>query len=241
MESQALTHRRPKPLRLSAPALPFLGKRYNRGVRRNHVLKPIVWIACLIPLATLVVGAFAGTLGANPVERVTHRTGLTTLVLLLCGLAINPLRRSSGVLWLIQYRRLVGLFAFFYGCLHLLTYLWLDQNFNLPDMVHDVAKRPFITMGTLAWLLLLPLALTSTQKAIRALGKRWIPLHRLVYAAATAGAIHFYWLVKRDKREPLLYLAILTALLGWRAVVRIANMAKAQSEQKAVGANLSAN
>jgi sulfoxide reductase heme-binding subunit YedZ len=207
-------------------------------MRRNHVLKPIVWIACLIPLATLVVGAFAGTLGANPVERITHRTGLTTLVLLLCGLAITPLRRLTGVLWLIQYRRVVGLFAFFYGCLHLLTYLWLDQMFSPHSIVHDVAKRPFITMGTLAWLLLLPLALTSTQKAIRSLGKRWVSLHRLVYAAAAAGAIHFYWLVKRDKREPLLYLVILLALLGWRAVVW---MIKNQREQKVVGANVSTN
>jgi sulfoxide reductase heme-binding subunit YedZ len=207
-------------------------------MRRNYVLKPMVWIACLIPLATLVVGAFAGTLGANPVERITHRTGLTTLVLLLCGLAITPLRRATGILWLIQYRRLVGLFAFFYGCLHLLTYLLLDQNFNVFSMAHDVAKRPFITMGTLAWLLLLPLALTSTQKAIRSLGKRWVRLHRLVYAAAAAGSIHFYWLVKRDKREPLLYLAILLALLGWRAAIWLA---KTQKEQKAVGAGISAN
>jgi sulfoxide reductase heme-binding subunit YedZ len=206
-------------------------------MRRNHVLKPIVWIACLIPLATLVVGAFAGTLGANPVERITHRTGLTTLVLLLCGLAITPVRRNA-LPWLIQYRRLVGLFAFFYGCLHLLTYLWLDQNFSLPDMVHDVAKRPFITMGTLAWLLLLPLALTSTQKAMRSLGKRWIRLHRLVYLAAIAGAIHFYWLVKLDKREPLLYMVILTVLLGWRAATR---MAKTQGERKTLDADLSAN
>src|ERR1035441_81520 len=160
-------------------------------MRRNQVLKPIVWVACLTPLATLVVGAFAGTLGANPVERITHRTGLTTLVLLFCGLAITPLRRWTAMPWLIQYRRLVGLFAFFYGCLHLLTYLWLDQNFSLRAMAHDVAKRPFITMGTLAWLLLLPLALTSTQKAIRALGKNWLRLHRLVYAAAASGAIHF--------------------------------------------------
>ncbi len=208
------------------------------AVRRNYVVKPILWIACLLPLATLIVGVFAGTLGANPVERITHRTGLTTLVLLLCVLAIAPLRHASGVLWLIQYRRLLGLFAFFYGCLHLLTYLWLDQNFSLPAMVHDVAKRPFITMGTLAWLLLLPLALTSTQKAIRSLGKRWVRLHRLVYAAAAAGAIHFYWLVKRDKREPLLYLLVLTALLGWRVLLR---MAKTQREQKPISANLSAD
>jgi sulfoxide reductase heme-binding subunit YedZ len=199
---------------------------------RNHILKPIAWIACLVPLARLVFGAFTGTLGANPVERITHRTGLATLILLLVTLAITPLRRWTGMLWLIQYRRLVGLFAFFYGCLHLLTYLWLDQNFRIAAMAHDVVKRPFITMGTLSWLLLLPLALTSTQKAIRSLGKNWLRLHRLVYAAAAAGTIHFYWLVKRDKQEPLLYLAILTALLGWRLAVWIATV---QAQQKAVG------
>lgn len=192
----------------------------------------------MIPLATLVVGAFAGTLGANPVERITHRTGLTTLVLLLCGLAITPLRRWSAMPWLIQYRRLLGLFAFFYGCLHLLTYLWLDQNFSPRAIAHDVVKRPFITMGALAWLLLLPLALTSTQKAIRSLGKQWIRLHRLVYAAAAAGAIHFYWLVKLDKRQPLFYLAVLAALLGWRAALRVA---KAQKGQKALGADFGAD
>ena len=210
------------------------------AMTRNHILKPIVWIACLLPLASLVLGAFAGTLGANPVERITHRTGLTTLILLLIGLAITPLRRWSGILWLIQYRRLVGLFAFFYGCLHLLTYLWLDQNFSIPSMAHDVVKRPFITMGTLAWILLVPLALTSTQKSIRALGgKNWQRLHRLVYAAAAAGAIHFYWLVKRDVREPLLYIAILTALLGWRVAIWVAKTQEAanQKEQKAVGVN----
>jgi sulfoxide reductase heme-binding subunit YedZ len=208
------------------------------AMTRNHVLKPIVWIACLAPLASLVIGIFAGTLGANPVERITHRTGLTTLILLLVGLAITPLRRLSGVLWLIQYRRLVGLFAFFYGSLHLLTYLWLDQNFNVHSMAHDVAKRPFITMGALAWILLLPLALTSTQRSIRALGKNWRRIHRLVYAAAAAGAIHFYWLVKRDEREPLLYIAILTALLGWRAAIWLAKTqesAETEKSQKAVG------
>jgi sulfoxide reductase heme-binding subunit YedZ len=201
---------------------------------RNQVFKPLVWIACLIPLGRLVFGAFVGSLGANPVERITHQTGLTTLILLLCGLAITPLRKWTGMLWLIQYRRLIGLFAFFYGSLHLLTYVWLDQNFSIRAMAHDVVKRPFITMGTLAWLLLLPLALTSTQKAIRALGKNWVRLHRLVYVAAAAGAIHFYWLVKRDKQEPLLYMAVLAALLGWRLAVWAA---KTQKAQKAVGAN----
>jgi sulfoxide reductase heme-binding subunit YedZ len=197
-------------------------------VARNSILKPIVWIGCLTPLAWLVYGAFAGTLGANPVERITHRTGLTTLVLLLADLAITPLRRWTGRLWLIQYRRLVGLFAFFYGCLHLLTYLVLDQSLSIHAMAHDVVKRPFITMGALAWLLMLPLALTSTQKAIRSLGKNWVRLHRLIYGAAAAGAIHFYWLVKLDKREPRLYLFVLTALLGWRVTVWLARTAKQQ-------------
>jgi methionine sulfoxide reductase heme-binding subunit len=203
------------------------------AIKRNNVLKPAVWIACLTPLALLIVGAVEGTLGANPVERITHRTGLTTLVLLLVGLSITPLRRWTGLLWFIQYRRLVGLFAFFYGCLHLLTYLWLDQEFSIHAIAHDVVKRPFITMGALSWLLLLPLALTSTKRAIRSLGKNWTRLHRLVYAAAAAGSVHFYWLVKRDKREPLLYLAILTALLGWRFAVMAA---KSEKQEKAVSA-----
>lgn len=204
-------------------------------MKRNHILKPIAWIGCLVPLARLVVGAFTLTLGANPVERITHRTGLSALILLLISLSITPLRKWTGMLWLIQYRRLIGLFAFFYGSLHLLTYLWLDQNFNIRAMAHDVVKRPFITMGTLAWLLLLPLALTSTQKSIRTLGKNWVRLHRLVYLASAAGCIHFYWLVKRDKQEPLLYVMILTALLGWRVAVWVANN---QKSQKAVGSKV---
>jgi methionine sulfoxide reductase heme-binding subunit len=195
---------------------------------RNHVLKPLVWIACLMPLAWLVYGGFAGTLGANPVERITHRTGLTTLSLLLIGLAVTPLRRWTGMLWLVQYRRLVGLFAFFYGCLHLLTYLWLDQMFSLHSIAHDVVKRPFITMGALAWLLILPLALTSTRKSIRWLGKNWSRLHRLVYGAAVAGAIHFYWLVKLDKQQPQLYLFFLTVLLGWRVALWLAAISERQ-------------
>jgi sulfoxide reductase heme-binding subunit YedZ len=202
---------------------------------RNQILKPIVWMACLVPLARLVVGAFTANLGADPVARITHRTGQATLALLLVGLAITPLRRWTGLLWLVQYRRLVGLFAFFYGTLHLLTYLVLDQSFHIGAMIHDVAKRPFITMGTLSWLLLLPLALTSTQKAIRKLGKNWVKLHRLVYVAAAAGTVHFYWLVKRDKQEPLLYVAVLVALLGWRLAVWVAK--SQQQQQKAAEAD----
>ena len=205
----------------------------RRWLTRNRVLKPIAWAICLLPLARLVYEGFTAQLGANPVERVTHRTGLATLVLLLATLAITPLRKLTGLLWLVQYRRLIGLFAFFYGCLHLLTYLWLDQNFSLPAMAHDVSKRPFIAVGTAAWVTLLPLALTSTQRSIRALGKGWARLHRLVYLAATLGCLHFYWLVKRDKREPLLYLVVLVALLGWRVAFRaVHSQGQSQSPQK---------
>lgn len=187
--------------------------------RRNRILKPLVWIGCLLPLAWLVWGAFTDGLGANPVEHITHTTGLTALTLIFAGLAITPLRRWTGVLWLIQYRRLVGLFAFFYACLHLLIYLVLDQSFNVPAMIHDVGKRPFITMGALAWLCLLPLALTSTKKAMRRLGRNWGRLHRLVYVAAAAGAIHFYWLVKLDKHLPLRFLLVLAVLFAVRVPI----------------------
>ena len=204
---------------------------------RNHILKPMVWISCLMPLAWLVYGGFTGALGANPVERITHRTGLTTLTLLLVGLALTPLRRWSGLLWLIQYRRLIGLFAFFYGCLHLLIYLWLDQMFSPRGIVHDVAKRPFITMGMLAWLCLLPLALTSTQKSIRALGKNWSRLHRLVYLAAAAGCIHFYWLVKRDKHEPKQYLIVLAILLAARLVLWLTKILAARTPRPQLAAD----
>jgi methionine sulfoxide reductase heme-binding subunit len=217
------------------------GKVATPKISRNHILKPLVWIACLLPLASLVYGSYEATLGANPIERITHRTGLTTLTLLLIGLAITPLRRWTGLLWLVQYRRLVGLFAFFYGCLHLLIYLALDQSFSVPHMIHDIAKRPFITMGMLAWLCLFPLALTSTKKSIRSLGKNWVRLHRLVYLAATAGAIHFYWLVKRDKHEPLQYLFVLAILLGSRLVLWAAKTytARLPKPQNAISATVS--
>ncbi len=187
---------------------------------RNQILKPLVWLACLYWLLRLVQQALTGYLGANPVERITHRTGQAALVLLLVGLAITPLRCWTRMLWLVQYRRLIGLFAFFYATLHLLTYLVLDQNFDLFRMAHDVAKRPFILIGTLAWLILLPLALTSTQSAIRRLGKRWTLLHRAVYAAAALGCLHFFWLEKRDKDEPLQYVAVLAVLLASRLVLK---------------------
>jgi sulfoxide reductase heme-binding subunit YedZ len=186
---------------------------------RNRILKPIVFIAALLPLAQLVLAQFTTGLGANPVEVMTHRTGLTALVLLFITLAITPLRKLTGLFWLVQYRRMLGLFAFFYAVLHFLIYAVLDQSLDLSSVLKDVYKRPFITVGFLAFLLLIPLAITSTKGWIRRLGKRWQLLHRLIYVSAIAGALHFIWLVKRDKQEPLTYAAVLAVLLGYRVVV----------------------
>ena len=185
---------------------------------RNAVLKPIVFIAALLPLAQLVYRQLTVGLGANPVEVMTHRTGLTALILLFITLSITPLRKLSGIYWLIQYRRMLGLFAFFYACLHFLIYAVLDQSLDLSSVVKDVYKRPFITVGFLAFILLIPLAITSTKGWIRRLGKRWQGLHRLIYVSAIAGSLHFVWLVKRDKREPLIYASVLAVLLGYRLV-----------------------
>jgi methionine sulfoxide reductase heme-binding subunit len=185
--------------------------------RRIIALKVAVWLACLMPLGLLVWKGLTDNLGANPIEVITRSTGLWTLTYLMITLAITPLRRLTGQAWLIRFRRLVGLFAFFYGCLHLTTYVWLDQFFDVHSMVKDVAKRPFITAGFSAWLLMLPLALTSTAWSIRKLGgKKWQWLHRLIYLSATAGAIHFYWLVKKDVTVPVRYLVVLAVLLGAR-------------------------
>ncbi len=183
---------------------------------RNRTLKPIVFTLALVPLLRLAVLGLLGELGANPIEMITHQTGLWALTLLLVTLAITPVRRVTGQLWLIQYRRMLGLFAFFYAVLHMLTYVWLDQFFNVHSMLKDIVKRPFITMGSAAFLMLVPLALTSTQRAIRRLGRRWQQLHRLVYFSAVAGVIHFLWLVKKDIRQPMIYAFVLTALLGYR-------------------------
>lgn len=196
---------------------------------RNALLKPIVFLLCLLPVAKLVYYGFEGRLGANPIERITHRTGWWTLAFLLIALAVTPARKITGQLWLIQYRRMLGLFAFFYGCLHMLTYVWLDQFFDIHAMIRDVAKRPFITMGSLAFVLMVPLAITSTKGWIRRLGKRWQILHRLVYISALAGVVHFVWLVKKDIREPILFGAILGILLLARVALQFAGQTKAKT------------
>jgi len=186
-------------------------------VSRITVLKLAVFPLCLAPLGRLAWKGVHGQLGANPIEVITHSTGLWTLTFLLITLAVTPLRRLTGQAWLIRFRRMFGLFASFHGALHLLTYVWLDQFFDFQAIVKDVGKRPFITAGFTGFVLMLPLALTSTRKWIARLGgRRWQALHRLIYFAAAAGVTHFYWLVKADVTRPVLYGAILAALLLYR-------------------------
>ncbi|MGE0406850.1 MAG: sulfite oxidase heme-binding subunit YedZ [Candidatus Korobacteraceae bacterium] len=190
-------------------------------VNNKHIrwLKVLAFLASLIPLGRLVWKGFAGMLGANPIEVITRSTGTWTLVFLLITLSVTPLRKLAGVPWLIRFRRMAGLFAFFYGSLHFTTYVWLDQFFDWPGIVADIGKRPFVTAGFTAFVLMLPLALTSTQGWIRRLGgKRWQAVHRLIYASAIAGVLHYWWLVKADVRQPLVYGAVLAALLGYRVL-----------------------
>jgi methionine sulfoxide reductase heme-binding subunit len=182
--------------------------------------KPFVFLACLGPLARLGWKAYNHTLGANPIEVITHSTGDWTLIFLLVTLAITPLRKLTGQLWLIRFRRMFGLFAFFYVVLHFLTYIWLDKFFDVHEMLADIAKRKFITVGFTGFVLLIPLAITSTAGWIRRLGgKRWQRLHQLIYFSAMAGAIHYLWLVKKDIHKPLEYALVLGVLLGYRIVV----------------------
>jgi sulfoxide reductase heme-binding subunit YedZ len=173
---------------------------------------------CSLPLALLALDGIDGGLGANPIEEVTHRTGWWTLALLLATLSITPLRRATGWNRIAPLRRTIGLAAFFYSCLHVLTYFGLDQLFALDYLAEDIAERPYITVGFTAWLILVPLAVTSTRGWIRRLGRRWQRLHRLVYLAGLLGVVHFLWLVKADSREPLIFGAVLLVLLAVRLV-----------------------
>jgi sulfoxide reductase heme-binding subunit YedZ len=182
--------------------------------------KPAVFLACLIPLGMLGWKAYQGDLGANPIELITHSTGDWTMRFLLITLAITPLRKLTNQTWLIRFRRMLGLFAFFYCVLHFLTYIWLDKFFDLNEMLKDIAKRRFITVGFTAFVLLIPLAITSTAGWIRRLGgRRWQMLHRLIYFSALAGVIHYIWLVKADLRKPLQYAVVVGVLLAYRVAV----------------------
>ena len=179
--------------------------------------KAVVFLVALVPFGLLVSRIFMGHLGANPVEFIQHATGDWTLRFLIFTLAMTPFRKLLNLPELIRFRRMLGLFAFFYLCLHFLTYIGPDQSFSLSGMWKDVAKRPFITVGFIGFVLLIPLAVTSTAGWIRRLGgKRWQALHRAIYIAAICGVVHYYWLVKSDVREPLFYGSLVGILLLWR-------------------------
>jgi len=186
-------------------------------------VKTITWLraaafgGALLPAIWLLVAFLRDDLTANPIEYITHQTGFWALILLVVTLAVTPVRRATGWNEVIKLRRMLGLFAFFYATLHLLTWIVLDKFFDFAWMLEDVAERRFITIGMLTWILLLPLALTSTRGMIRRLGRRWQTLHRLSYVAAITGVVHFWWLVKADIFEPQMVALALTVLLGFRA------------------------
>ena len=181
------------------------------------LFRQLVFAAALVPAAALTYGAFTDNLTANPIDYITDTTGVTALTFLTLSLTVTPLRRLTGRNELIKLRRMLGLFAFFYACLHLSTWVILDWFFDFASMASDVVGRPFITLGMTTFLLLLPLALTSTAGMIRRLGRRWQVLHRLVYVAGITAVVHFWWVVKADFREPRLWALALTLLLGFRA------------------------
>ena len=184
---------------------------------KNAFLKPLLFVLCLLPAVLLGWQFFTDDLGANPIEAITHSTGEWTLRLLLVTLAMTPLKRLSGWGWPIRVRRMLGLFAFFYACLHFTTYIWLDQFFAMSEVWKDIAKRPYITVGFSAFVMLIPLALTSTNSMVKRLGaQRWRKLHRLVYVIAVFGVLHYLWLVKSDIRLPLAYGVVLITLLVLR-------------------------
>ena len=185
--------------------------------------KLVIFVNSLIPLVLLLWDLSHKRVGPNPLEFATRTTGMLTLVFLSLTVAVTPLRKIFGINALVKYRRMLGLFAFFYGTLHLLTYVWFDRLFNLASVAQDVVKRPFILAGMTAFVLMVPLAITSTNRMVKRLGgKRWARLHRLVYVAAIAGVVHFWMLVKSDTRLPLTFGFILLFLLGYRLFVKYA-------------------
>ena len=186
----------------------------------RRVIKPALFVICALPLLSLVWAAFGiggASLGANPVEMIQDTLGQWGLRFLVITLAVTPVRDWFNLPWLVQLRRMLGLYAFFYVLMHFLTWLLLDQGLYWQGVLEDIAKRPFITIGFAALLLLSPLAVTSTNKMMRRLGRRWKTLHRLVYPICLLAVWHYYWQVKADTTEPLIYLAIVLVLLGWRA------------------------
>ena len=192
-----------------------------------RIIKIILFCVALIPLIKLGFGAYFDDLGANPIEKITRRTGYWTLVFLLLSLTVTPFRRISGWNWLMRLRRMLGLFAFFYGSLHFLTYLVLDQFFDWISIVNDIVKRPYITVGFPTFVLLIPLAITSSNRMIKWLGgKRWLQLHRLVYLCGIGGVVHYWWLVKKDITNPLAFAVLLSLLLGFRLLYWVRGLKK---------------
>ena len=197
---------------------------FTPSAQQLLLIKALLFTASLLPFGFLAWGAWHETLGANPIEAVTHQTGTWTFNFLLISLAVTPLRGLTGLNWLLRLRRMLGLFCFFYAVLHFSTYLWLDQFFDMQSIARDIFKRPFITVGFLSFALLVPLAATSSNYAIRKLGgRRWQALHRSVYLAAILASIHYFWLVKITAIiYPLIYAVILALLLAWRVRARMA-------------------
>ncbi|HWO41520.1 MAG TPA: protein-methionine-sulfoxide reductase heme-binding subunit MsrQ [Candidatus Eisenbacteria bacterium] len=183
-----------------------------------HYIKIIAFTACLVPLGQLIYNAATNNLGANPIEAITRFTGSWALIFILVTLGVTPVRKTTGWNDLVKLRRMLGLFAFFYASLHFATYFALDHFFDFATIAKDVVKRPYVTAGFTAFVLMVPLAITSTKAMIRRLGRRWQQLHYLVYVVAVAGVLHFYWLVKADTRRPVLYGSVLAVLLGCRVV-----------------------
>jgi sulfoxide reductase heme-binding subunit YedZ len=195
--------------------------------------KFVLFANALVPLALLLWDFYRKRLGANPGEFITRTTGIMTLVFLMVTLAVTPARKITGLNWLVKFRRLLGLFAFFYGFLHLLTYVWFDRYLNLRSIPGDVVTRPFIAFGMTAFLLMLPLAITSTDKMLKRIGgKRWGKLHKLVYAAGIAGALHFWLFVKSDTRLPITFGFILLLLLAHRLLVKLYPPGKVSNENR---------
>jgi sulfoxide reductase heme-binding subunit YedZ len=191
-------------------------------MKDTRFAKLVLFVNALVPLTLLLWDVYHKRVGANPLEFATRTTGMLTLLFLIITLAVTPARKITGLNWLVKFRRMLGLFAFFYGFLHLLTYIWFDRYFNIKSVPGDVASRPFIAVGMLAFILMAPLAITSTDKMIKRLGgKRWNKLHKLVYAGAVAGVVHFWLLVKSDTRLPLTFGFVLLLLLGHRLFVKL--------------------
>ena len=196
------------------------GARANAGIRWLVPAKVAVFIAMLFPLARLVLLGVTGGLGANPIEFITRSTGLWTLVYLCITLAITPVRRMTGITALARFRRMIGLYAFFFAVLHFTTYIWFDKWFDVAAMLKDIGKRPFITVGFAAFVLLIPLAVTSPKAIARKLGRRWQTLHRAIYLIAALAILHFWWMKagKHDFELPKIYGSIVIVLLGWRVI-----------------------